>query len=202
MGNEVVCRVEYDGEAREAKTLLETDDIVIRSPFRLQIPFREMSGLETDGGSLRFLWNSRAVAIDLGADAEKWAEKIRNPKSRIDKIGIRSGQRVSIVGTVDADFRSELEDRGAAVSNRLQKDCDVVFLAAAVREDLERLSRMKDAVAPDGAVWVIRPKGTKTISDADVIAAGKRAGLVDVKVVRFSPTHTAEKLVIPVTKRR
>jgi len=34
-----------------------------------------------------------------------------------------------------------------------------------------------------------------------VIAAAKEAGLVDVKVVRFSDTHTALKLVIPVARR-
>ncbi|MFL6248779.1 MAG: hypothetical protein ACJ74H_22330 [Thermoanaerobaculia bacterium] len=33
------------------------------------------------------------------------------------------------------------------------------------------------------------------------IAAGKAAGLVDVKVVRFSDTHTAEKFVIPLKSR-
>jgi len=33
------------------------------------------------------------------------------------------------------------------------------------------------------------------------MAAGKHAGLVDVKVVSFSDTHTAEKFVIPVAKR-
>lgn len=33
------------------------------------------------------------------------------------------------------------------------------------------------------------------------MAAGKAAGLVDVKVVSFSPTHTAEKFVIPVKDR-
>jgi hypothetical protein len=31
--------------------------------------------------------------------------------------------------------------------------------------------------------------------------AGKAAGLVDVKVARFSDTHTAEKFVIPVRDR-
>jgi hypothetical protein len=34
------------------------------------------------------------------------------------------------------------------------------------------------------------------------MAAGKAAGLVDVKVVRFSETHTAEKFVIPKSRRR
>jgi len=56
-------------------------------------------------------------------------------------------------------------------------------------------------LAPTGALWIVRPKGTAAISDADVIAAGKIAGLVDVKVVRFSDTHSAEKLVIPLAKR-
>jgi hypothetical protein len=33
------------------------------------------------------------------------------------------------------------------------------------------------------------------------MAAGKDAGLVDVKVVKFSETQTAEKLVIPKAQR-
>ena len=33
------------------------------------------------------------------------------------------------------------------------------------------------------------------------MAAGKRAGLVDVKVVSYSDTHSAEKYVIPVARR-
>ncbi len=33
------------------------------------------------------------------------------------------------------------------------------------------------------------------------MAAAKKAGLVDVKVVSFSATHTALKLVIPVARR-
>jgi hypothetical protein len=50
---------------------------------------------------------------------------------------------------------------------------------------------------PDGALWVIRPKGSKAVSEAEVMSAGKHAGLVDVKVASFSDTHTAEKFVIP-----
>jgi hypothetical protein len=39
------------------------------------------------------------------------------------------------------------------------------------------------------------------IKDVDVIAAAKAAGLVDNKVVSFSETHTALRLVIPVDQR-
>jgi hypothetical protein len=48
---------------------------------------------------------------------------------------------------------------------------------------------------------VIRPKGRPEISERSVMAAGKAAGLVDVKVVAFSSTHTAEKFMIPVANR-
>ena len=64
-----------------------------------------------------------------------------------------------------------------------------------MREELKR------SLKPNGALWVIRPKGRADISEAAVMAAGSAAGLVDVKVVRFSPTHTAEKFVIPLSKR-
>jgi hypothetical protein len=48
---------------------------------------------------------------------------------------------------------------------------------------------------------VVSPKGRPEIGDVVVIAAAKRAGLVDNKVVRFSDTHTALRLVIPRARR-
>ena len=60
---------------------------------------------------------------------------------------------------------------------------------------------LRTSLKPNGALWVIRPKGRPEISEAAVRAAGRAAGLVDVKVVGFSPTHTAEKFVVPLAKR-
>jgi len=51
------------------------------------------------------------------------------------------------------------------------------------------------------ALWIVYPKGRKDLSENDVLATGRKAGLKDVKVVGFSPTHTALKFVIPVGKR-
>ncbi len=61
---------------------------------------------------------------------------------------------------------------------------------------------LKTSLVPNGAIWIIRPKGRPDISERASMAAGKAAGLVDVKVVGFSGTHTAEKYVIPVAARR
>ncbi len=60
---------------------------------------------------------------------------------------------------------------------------------------------MREKLASAGAIWVVRPKGVATISEKDVMSEARAAGLVDVKVVKLSETHTAEKLVIPKASR-
>ena len=54
---------------------------------------------------------------------------------------------------------------------------------------------------PNGGIWAVSPKGDPSIADVVVMAAARDAGLVDNKVVRWSDTHTALKLVIPVAHR-
>jgi hypothetical protein len=50
-------------------------------------------------------------------------------------------------------------------------------------------------------LWIVYPKGQKEITENDVLTAGRKSGLKDVKVVGFSPTQTALKFVIPVKER-
>jgi hypothetical protein len=50
-------------------------------------------------------------------------------------------------------------------------------------------------------LWVVYPKGKKALTEADVLGAGRKAGLKDVKVVGFSATHTALKFVVHAEKR-
>jgi hypothetical protein len=197
MGNEATCRVAIDRDEAEAKVLLETEELIVRGGLKAKIAFRDAKDVRAEDGFLLLRWQERAVRIHLGKDAAKWAEKIRNPKSVLDKIGVKAGQKVSIVGTLDPTFTGDVEARSGDVSSRLRSGSDVIFFAAAHRDELDHLPKLRASLTPAGAVWVVRPKGTTAIADADVMAAAKAAGLVDVKVVRFSETHTAEKLVIP-----
>src|SRR4051812_36741882 len=124
MGNETTCRVEIDGQSANAKALLETEELIVRGAMRAKIPFREVKDVAADGAVLRLRWNERDVRIHVGKDAAKWAEKIRNPKSVADKLGIKTGQKISIVGVMDAAF---LDGRDIDVSKRLRKDSDLIF---------------------------------------------------------------------------
>ena len=108
-----------------------------------------------------------------------------------------------MLGVEDEDFLRELEASVSRISiGRLVKNSDAIFVGATKTAQLDRLKTIKASLKPNGALWVVRPKGRPEISESSVMAAGKAAGLVDVKVVSFSSTHTAEKFVIPLAKRR
>jgi glycerate-2-kinase len=74
-------------------------------------------------------------------------------------------------------------------------------MTAAAREFLESLFRT--AVAAAHPASCLRPHLPPPPASGRLLllAAGKAAGLVDVKVVGFSTTHTAEKFVIPKAAR-
>jgi hypothetical protein len=201
MGNESTCRIDIGSESAEAKALLETEELIVRGALKARIPFSDAKDVTGEGGVLRLRWNDREVRIHLGGDAAKWAEKIRNPKSVLDKLGIKPGQRVSVLGKLDEGFLEQLEARGVDLSKRARRDSDVILVAITHQKELTRLEELRGSLAPAGALWVVRPKGDPAISERDVMSAGKAAGLVDVKVVKFSPTHTAEKFVIPLAER-
>jgi hypothetical protein len=202
MGAEANCTARFKRQAAEGKARLETDVLQFRGDFNLSIPFRTISKVRARGGTLSVTFPDGTATFRLGRAAEKWAEKIQHPPSRLQKIGIQPDWRASAVGVEDQTFMEELERAVAFLSiGRIVTGCDAIFIGATKSADLARLSSIKTSLKPDGAIWVIRPKGRAEISEQAVMAAGKAAGLVDVKVVGFSPTHTAEKFVIPVKDR-
>jgi hypothetical protein len=201
MGNTLKTRIIIDGHSFDGEALLETSEVILRGPKRIVVPFAKIRSIDAHDGQLH-LHGDAEIVIELGAQAEAWAEKIRNPKTVVQKLGVKAGQHVSLVSLHDEEFVRDLERAGAVISNgRAKKNSAAIFFGAKSSDELKRLATLRESLAPDGALWVIRPKGVKEITEAQVMAAGKTAGLVDVKVVRFSDTHTAEKFVIPIAQR-
>jgi hypothetical protein len=202
MGKTTPARLRFEGETHDGEAMLETTELLFRGGRRLVIPLRDVKSAKADDGNLVIRFAGGQALLELGAEAAKWADKITNPKSVVEKLGVKPGLVVSIVQVDEASFVADLEAAGAKTSTgRVKKGSDAIFYGANKRADLDRLPTLKAALDAAGALWVIRPKGVKEITEGDVMAAGKAAGLVDVKVVRFSETHTAEKFVIPVAQR-
>ena len=203
MGSEAAVTARFNGVTAAGKARLETEVLQFRGgDLKLSIPFKQMSKVAARGGTLSVTFPDGTASFELGAAAPKWADKILHPPSRLQKIGVKPEWRASAIGVDDAAFLQELEAGIATLSiGRVLKECDAIFLGVTSEAELSRLAKLKASLKPNGALWIIRPKGRPEISERATMAAGKAAGLVDVKVVGFSATHTAEKFVIPVRLR-
>jgi hypothetical protein len=117
----------------------------------------------------------------------------------LDKLGVEPGARVAVVGVDDPEVLGLLRERTADLTlGEPLPDTDVVFLGADSTVDLAALGRLRAHIVPAGAIWVVSRKGkAATLRDVEVMAAAREHDLVDNKVVAFSATHTALRLVIP-----
>ncbi len=120
----------------------------------------------------------------------------------IDKLGVKPGQKIAVLGVESAEFLTELAARVPEYSRgRRINGADLIFFSAEAIADLTNLRSLVSSIQRDGAIWVVYPKGQKHIREIDVITAGKSAGLTDNKVCSFSATHTALRFCIPIAKR-
>ncbi|HXQ97134.1 MAG TPA: hypothetical protein VN774_01725 [Candidatus Limnocylindrales bacterium] len=190
----------FGGKTAEGRALLETNEIIFRGDFRLKIPLKQITGVKAVKGELRVNSPQGEAVFELGAAAQKWAEKILHPKSVMEKIGVKDGTKAVVVDIDDQDFLKQLKGR-AECSSKVARRSETIFFGAESAGSLKRVPAFARALAPAGALWIVYPKGQTAIREIDVIGAGRRAGLKDVKVVGFSATHTALKFVIPLAKR-
>jgi hypothetical protein len=200
MGDQVRSRVRFGDQESAGTAHLETETLVFRGGFRLAIRFKEISAISASDGWLSVTFPGGVASFELGAKAPKWLKAITEPKPLIDKLGVKPGMRVALVDVGDEAFRAQLAERADLVPG-LPFDCDLVFLGAPERSALAGLAALQLHLKRNGALWVLRPKGSPEITEMEVLDAGRAAGLVDTKVVAFSATLTAEKFVIPTARR-
>jgi Protein of unknown function (DUF3052) len=117
----------------------------------------------------------------------------------LEKLGVRPGMRVAIIGVEDDAIRPLISELTTDLTDGWpEPETDIVLLAADTPEELAPLVDLAGRIRQNGAIWVVSRKGkSATIRDVQVIEAARSARLVDNKVVSFSPTHTALRLVIP-----
>jgi hypothetical protein len=190
MGAEATCRV-----SGELKVLLETDEIIVRG----KIPFSAITNVKSDGGQLLLRTASGDITLDLGPAASRWAEKIKSPKSLVDKLGVAHDAIVSVIGIDDVEF---LEGRPKSITRgRVNAASSVIFLGIEREKDLSKIATVAAQLPAKAALWVIHPKGKDGVADTAIFGVAKQNGLTYTKVARFSATHTAERLNKPGTKR-
>jgi hypothetical protein len=128
-------------------------------------------------------------------------------KSVVQKLGIKPGFRIfvdgapasydDIIGRLPADV---------TIAPRLKAPLDIAHVFAKQAAVLrKKLPACREAIAPDGMVWVSWPKkssGVATDVTENVVRdTALSLGLVDVKVCAIDDTWSGLKLVIPVKQR-
>jgi hypothetical protein len=120
----------------------------------------------------------------------------------IDKLGVKPGQKIAVLGVEGAEFLMDLAARVPDYSRGERiAGADLIFFSAEAQADISQMKSLGKLIQKNGAIWVVYPKGQQHIREVDVISAGKSAGLTDNKVCSFSSTHTALRFVIPIAKR-
>jgi hypothetical protein len=203
MGIEAECTVRVGRKTSTGTALLEGDTLNFRGEFNLQIPFEKMRDVAVDGPALVIKSDDQEARFEVGPIvAERWLRLIKEPKGLFEKLEVGPHSRVAVVDVNDSLFKTALRERTASVAEgRVPEGFPVVFFGAETREALRKIFLLRARMVDHGVLWIVRPKGSKAIAEADVFEAAKGAGLVDTKVVAFSKTHTAHKCVIPVEMR-
>ena len=124
-------------------------------------------------------------------------------KPLLDKLGVKPGARVALIDIEDDSFERDLRARTRDVVTRKPREkCDIVIAGAKTLRDLGRLREFKTWIEPNGAIWLVRPKGPGSpLRDTDLIDAGLAAGLVDNKIASFSDTQGAMRFVFRLKDR-
>ncbi len=202
MGQEAACHVSTGTQSSEGIAQLETTELRFKGTFALRIPFDSITAFEAKRGKLHVTHKAGTAVFDLGSHAETWALKIRYPRGRLDKLGVKPDSVLSILNVTDPTFRDELEQRGIKASfGRTRKNSTLIVCGVDAIPQLAKHTPLRDSIPQDGAIWVVWPKGQKSLREDDIRRAAKAQGLVDVKVMSSSDTLSGLKLAIPAAQR-
>jgi len=195
MGKDAQVEVRWPDGRRDAGRLqFEPPRLIFRGAERRVFEGERLAGVRAEGRELVLADGARFA---LPTAAASWAAAIAHPKGRLDKLGVRPGQRVDVLNLDDPDFAAELAGCVASVVG--EGGLDLLFYGADSAEELARIGELVPRLAPKGAIWVVSLKGALLrVKDVEVMAAAKRHGLVDTKVCAFSDTRTALRF----TRRR
>lgn len=156
---------------------------------RLRIPVAETTRLEATGPEL--IVEHRGETMRFSIDhPERWVAKIRTPKSRVDKLGIRAGTVVYIENVDDPALDDELSAMLAVKKKAPSPEVDVILLGAEREEHLAGLEALVAATRETVQIWVLWTK-----------AAAREAAARAAAEAKVQPKKGAKKVAKKATKK-
>ncbi|MEE8171237.1 MAG: hypothetical protein V3T70_11885 [Phycisphaerae bacterium] len=192
-----IGREQYNGTAR-----LESEHIDFAGTTKFRFRFSEIRNPGQSDGGLTFNFHGNSVRMDIGARTTKWLESILHPKTLSEKLGVRAGQRVRLLNFEDAELIAEFRARKVRVILHETSDpVDLIILMVERPSELRQIQRLFEGIQPDGCIWVLMPKTSKTVSHANVLAVVRQLGLSNTKTISYSDAYAADRIMLSVDKR-
>src|SRR5262249_40594214 len=131
MGLESRARAHLGGTTRDGILLLETDELIFRGDDakRLRIPIATIRSLDALRGVLSVVHAGGRASFSVPSP-ERWADRIRSPKGRLDKLGIFEGSVVHVRGAAEPELLTELRERKVELRAKLTPAVEVVLFFA------------------------------------------------------------------------
>jgi len=183
---------------------LDADKLTFRGEERYSFRI-DAASATVKGARLALKRGNEKITIVLpnAPTAKRWAEKISNPRTRVQKLGVTPGMRVLLVQVPDDTIEAEIRDvgdvtvtrRARIISSATAGRAEMVLIAAGAEGDLDQLRTCAHALVTKACVWVLWPKGSSVITHQKVVERAGAVGLRSSKSMSFSGTLTALRFV-------
>lgn len=202
MGREALIEYTSGRERAQVKAHLDSFTLELTGEKKLKLPLSSVKSATVDGDLLKIVAEGARFTLKLGAkDAASWAKKILNPPTLADKLGVKPGVTLALIGELVPEI-AEAAASAAKVTRVATLSAAKAALAAADVATLtlepatceKQIAAAAKALAGKTALWLVYRKGMKPNGD-DVIRLARAAGLKDTKVARISETHAALRFI-------
>ena len=136
-------------------------------------------------------------------------EKDYSHRDVLDKLGLKPGQAVRVVGGGDKALLARVREKVGLAPVRAGLADVVLYWPRSVGEITPSLLELRGGIVQNGGIWVFTGKrgqrnasGMDYLNQTELIPLGLAAGLVDNKTCSVSDTESAMRFVIRKKDRR
>jgi len=131
-------------------------------------------------------------------------ERDYSHRSTIQKLGVKEGERIEVVGDVGPGVRDRVKDaigRGLVRAGELD---GAIVLVESLDEAKEALVRYRARIKDSGYLWLItRKRGHDDyLNQMHVVPVAKRVGMIDNKTCSIDDERSGIRFVVPRALRK
>jgi hypothetical protein len=197
MGREAKVEYQSGRERLAVRAHLDSGALQLTGGKKLTVALADVRKAVASDGLLKIETKTEKFALALGEkEAAGWAKKILNPPTLADKLGLKTGGAVLLVGEPVAEIEQAASnaDRATTLTAAKAKAATVILQTLAAETAAKKIAASAKALPKGVALWLVYRKGTKPNGD-DIIMLARKAGLKDTKVARISETHAALRFI-------